>query len=222
MKFLTHIAAVSILIMSSAAAHAVSIGTRLGGPTQSWYVGFGSPGGLQPIVGFDYLGLGIKSTMATEWEALYQGEPEDSGSSEATIEGGLRLLMPRLGLRYGIIDRQNLQAYVSGEGMLVLPMVSLDGEIDGESVDIADEDIDMIQDALGVFGLSLAFGTEYFLSDQFSVGADYGVSMLFWGFNQTVESSQEDWDYQFMTRSEVEASARLTGSFSRMSLNFHF
>ena len=73
-----------------------SMGVRIGGVTQSFYVGVLKMGNIQVLGGVDYYGASISNTYSYEYEEIYYGE-RYTENDEFEIEGKLSLLIPRIG-----------------------------------------------------------------------------------------------------------------------------
>jgi hypothetical protein len=77
---------------------------------------------------------------------------------------------------------------------------------------------DSIGELLSFYGLSLAFGAEYFFSDFFSIGGEYGLRYM--KTSSDLEVDLDILDEPVELDSELEVSYR--ASYAVASLNFHF
>lgn len=152
-----------------------------------------SPGELIPTVGLSYAGGSTK----TEWDDAYD---------ESSDKSSLALLMPRVGFRRYQDPVGSLEHYVFGELFYVIPMVS--GEHDGEKM-TSDEKKDA-RDGLDVLGVSLGYGTEYHLSEQFSIGGEVYLTGAHW----SDEDEGGDWSRK--------ARVLLGATLARATLNYYF
>jgi hypothetical protein len=140
-----------------------------------------------PMVGLDYLGVSLEAD-----------ELEVSGS----------LLVPHVGARIyfgGTRAAGNVVPYIEGSLMYSFAMTDL-----GEG---ANELEDVVEDALGFWGIGLLFGAEYFFSDRFSVAGEYGLHYL----KDTIDMGGE---IEEMADSEV--TAGLKTPYTGVALSYHF
>jgi hypothetical protein len=141
---------------SVARAEGIVFGVKPGmGPVQSSYLGY-QAGTLLPFVGMDFVRLSASVT-------------EDGNKEEASAF----LMVPNFGSRLYVSGNRNnggIASYLQGSLLFSLPSVNADG--------LSDEDKKLVEDLLGFWGLSLAFGAEYYFSDRFSVGGEYGLRHL--------------------------------------------
>jgi hypothetical protein len=77
---------------------------------------------------------------------------------------------------------------------------------------------------LSIWGLSFGFGTEYYFSENFSVGGEFGMRLLFGSFDQTDKVSVFDPNTGGITETDrntnVDLNLQLT--YSVVSLNYYF
>jgi len=72
---------------------------------------------------------------------------------------------------------------------------------------------------------TIGYGTEYFFTDQFSIGGEFGVNIVLWKWSDefTFENGYDEGDdYYEIDRTSINAKANVGSSFSRMTLNFYF
>jgi hypothetical protein len=117
-------------------------------PFQGSYLGFDA-GTFQPFAGLDLIRISVDV-----------GGDDLSGT----------MILPHIGSKVYFADERSqgeVIPYVQGGLLFSIPSVNWDG------MDADDEKL--IEDALGFWGLNAAFGSEYYFSDAFSVGGEYGV-----------------------------------------------
>jgi len=191
-KPLITVATVAILAGLVAAMPAQSagyiFGVRPGQLLQRAYFG-ADMGKFVPMVGLDYLGVSLEA------EGL-----DVSGS----------LFVPHVGARMyfgGARAAGNVVPYIEGSLMYSFAMTDL-GEGEGAG---ALEDV--VEDALGFWGIGLLFGAEYFFSDRFSVAGEYGLHYL----KDTIDLGGE-----IEETADGEITAGLKTSYTGVALSFHF
>ncbi|MFZ1945937.1 MAG: hypothetical protein WAW06_00125 [bacterium] len=189
-KPLVTVAAVAVLAGLVAAMPAQSagyiFGVRPGQLLQRAYFG-ADMGKFVPMVGLDYLGVSL--------------EADDLDISAS-------LFVPHVGARMyfgGARAAGNVVPYIEGSLMYSFAMVNL-----GEG---ASELEDIVEDALGFWGIGVLFGAEYFFSDRFSVAGEYGLHYL----KDTIDLGGE---IEEMADSEVKAGLKTT--YTGVALSFHF
>ena len=120
------------------------------------------------------------------------------------------------------IQNENLRTYLIADVFIIKPSLSGEVEFDGEKEEIEDDEVDIFKDVFDLVGYSVGFGTEYFFSEQFSVGGEFGVNAILWDFEDGWEEESDDgYNYTWKESVTNEASAKLFGTYARMSLNFY-
>ena len=196
-KLLTGV--VILLMASLLTAKPYNVSYRLGNPITGVQFLLKSldemriPGEIIPTVGLSYAGGSSRSEA--------EGEYDDYSSKSS-----LTLLMPRVGFRRYQIPVGDLEHYMFSELFYVIPMVS--GEYNGEKM-TSDEKKDA-RDGLAVLGVSLGYGTEYHLSEQFSIGGELYFTGAHWG----EKDEESDWS----RRAQLLVGATL----ARATLNYYF
>ncbi|MCK5330431.1 MAG: hypothetical protein KAK01_03410 [Candidatus Marinimicrobia bacterium] len=198
-----------------------SFGVRVGGPTQSYYLGIMDFGFIKPIFGLDYYEGTINIEMDYHYEE-YDGGNTYTDDDELTVKGSLRLFMPRAGLKFFQQQKKDLRSYILTEAFMVVPIVNFESKVDGETDELKDKDKDRIKDAVDYMGLTIGVGTEYYFSDQFSIGGEAGFNMLLWNWSDEYSDSEDDYYYSWSEEYKFDVKARLSGSYGRMSINFYF
>ncbi|MFC1484665.1 hypothetical protein ACFL6Q_06440 [Candidatus Neomarinimicrobiota bacterium] len=152
------------------------------------------PGAFMPTLGLSYAG----GSLSSEEESDYS-----EGTSSRTA---LTLLMPRVGFRRYRTGVSCLDHYMFAEIFYVIPLVN--GEEDGEKM--SSEEKEEIRDDLDVLGLSLGYGTEYHVSEQFSIGGELFFTGVHW-------SETDEGDY-WSSKTRV----LLGATIARATLNYYF
>jgi hypothetical protein len=107
---------------------------------------------VEPYIGLDWVGI---------------AENSDGGDMSAS------LFIPHLGAKLFLRDYrvpQTVTPYLIGDYFFSLPSVSVDGYSSAEE--------DYTKDLLSFWGLGIGFGAEYFFTEYFSVGGEYGMRYL--------------------------------------------
>lgn len=118
----------------------------------------------------------------------------------------VRLVMPKVGGRWYGAPVGNLKHYAVAEAFYVIPFVS--GERDGKK--LTSEEKKELRDLFDIFGLSLGYGSEYYFSNQFSVGGELLMNWAYWDYDE----DDDDWSY--------ESSLFLGATLARATFNFYF
>lgn len=119
--------------------------------------------------GFGF-GVGEQSYLMAGLQFVMGGVEVDYSEGRADEEDG-SLWVPSLGLKHYLSrpEAQTVRPYLFGSVFTIIP--SYDGSRDVEEV---------VEDFWS-FGLSAAFGCEYFFHSQFSLGGEFGANAL-WAF----------------------------------------
>jgi hypothetical protein len=187
------LAAVAVLVALTAAAPGhcggLIFGIQPGQIVQSAY--FASDmGSVAPLVGLDLLSvsLGIED-----------------------FDASVRLFIPHFGARIYLNPNRssgNVVPYLEGTFLYAFPSVDLGDESSLE---------EMVEDVLGFWGFTAVFGAEYFFSDRFSVGGEYGLRYL----RDSAELEIEEGDI-IEEEIDSEVTVSYNASYVAASLNFHF
>ncbi len=166
-------------------------GVRPGNTVESAYFGV-NLGTLVPFVGIDFLSASVTV--------------EDTDLSAS-------MYVPNFGVRF----------YLSSSltGGSVVPYVQAAFLKSFASVDVGDTDsevTDAIADLLSFYGISVGFGAEYFFSDNFSVGGEYGLRYI--KASAAMEVSLDILDEPIEIDSDLDIV--YNASYANVSLNFHF
>ena len=127
---------------------------------------------------------------------------DDFGSGSSDFS--LHLFMPTVGVRLLSARTGDLRSYTLAEVFFLLPVVS--------SSEFSGDDKKEVRDALDLLGLTLGFGAEYFVSDQFSVGSEASINLVY----HSTERTRDFDNYTSETRTIL--SALLTN----FTLNYYF
>ncbi|MBN2564621.1 MAG: hypothetical protein JXB46_02815 [Candidatus Eisenbacteria bacterium] len=205
---------------------------RPGSSLQSASLGY-NMGALTPYAGLDIVGIsGDASTKEVEIENYYDARTEYRYENESSLSGSAMLIMPHVGIRYAF-GQGDVRPYVFGSVFKSFASVSAeaketerwyeDGELvdSDESGDDLDEDTEkMLESLLGFWGLNLGVGGEYLMTERFSIGAEFGLRMVFTSTSRDGGSSYDDYWYEESESWEEEASASLRITYASIFLGF--
>lgn len=206
-KFKLFVAAAIFLIAGALTAKPFNVSYRLGNSITGFQFMLKSaaerrtPKAIIPTIGLSYAG------GSTTFEEEAEDEIYDDTSSRTT----LTLLLPRVGFRGYRSPVGDLEHYTFVEVFYVIPMV--DGEEDGEKM--SNKEKEEIEDALDALGISLGYGTEYHVSEQFSIGGELFFTGAYWDAEEKV-SGYYGGDWIRKSR------AILGATIARATLNYYF
>lgn len=162
------------------------------------YFGYKIDNDFVPYVSFQF------ARISAELKQTNQdlSDPEFSNSSSDRLTAAL--LLPSVGLKYFITTKNDVKAYANLS--LSRPMLISD-------------DLDDLDD-LSLFGAELGFGMEYFFSENFSVGGEYGVR-YFHIYNES-KNDIRNFDDQIVARDTEELNIIISPTYARISLNYYF
>jgi hypothetical protein len=121
---------------------------------QSANLGF-QKGRLTPYIGLDLVMIDV--------------DLKDNGHDESS---SAVVMLPTLGARYAL-SNGDLQPYLFGNVFKSLAFLSSDNWYD--------DDEDLIEDLLGLWGFDIGFGVDYPFSEHFSIAGQYGLRLVFAG-----------------------------------------
>ncbi len=225
-----------LAVSSGLAQPKYMFGIRSGGIISSACFGM-DMGRVVPMVGTDFLYVsGSASSIDEDYTHTDYGGDEiaDRHVYEDKVDGRAFLLVPEVGAKV-YLRQTGLRPYLLGSFFFTVPFVKGEstsreeywhyenGELVGHGVDIdtdmlSDEDEALLKDALGLWGITIAGGGEYFLNERLSIGGEYGIRLFF----DTAERKERD-DYGSDIHSvKDEASASIGLTHAAIVLNYHF
>lgn len=148
----------------------------------------------------DYYRLGVE--IKPQDDTIY--DEEDISLGSLTLRGGMKLY-------FNTPEERNVAPYFTAE--LFKGFGSASYGIGSVTVDL-----DPIKDLLSPFGAMLAFGSEYFVSDNFSIGGLVGIRHVMTSADEDSEFSQID--PVGLGLGEDEVSLRSTTIYSGIGVNF--
>ena len=197
---LTVCAVLALALAASASAAdngGLVLGVKPGALLQSAHFGF-STGFIMPYAGFDHLGISVDAGELSASAALY---------------------IPHFGAKLFFnqgAGKGDVTPSIAADFFTSMASVDLDVEgLTDEELDM-DEILDTAEELLEFWGFNLAFGAEYFLSDNFSVGGEYGLRYL----KDSVEIGEEGEELLEDLVDEISASFRMT--YAGVCLSYYF
>ena len=170
-------------------------GVKPGLIVQSSYFGLGYER-VTPYLGIDWVGLSVNSDGA------------DMSAS---------LLIPHLGAKLFLKDYQKantVSPYLIGDFFFSLPTISVDNYTRAEE--------DYVNDLLSFWGVGIGFGAEYFFSEHFSVGGEYGLRYLYNGVKEHEETHDDYYYGPYVHKVNDEFSLAFKLTYAAISANFFF
>ena len=223
-----------VIVPLSAQADSFHLILRPGTQLQSGSIGY-STGSIMAYAGFDLLGVGadFEYTAVETYTDYWEGYDvrEEWGSS---LSGSATLFMPHLGGRFSV-GQGDVRPYVFGSLFKSFAFVNAESDwyerryIDGvlvyedEGSDELDDDVEeFMESLLGFWGLNLGVGAEYQMSERFSLGAEFGMRMVFTSATRgETTTDYDDWyDEEWTQQWEEEATGSLRMTYVALVMGF--
>ncbi len=151
--------------------------------------------------------MGDKTVIPTltlgYFSASYKSSYSDDYGSDS-YDFSVHLFIPKVGVRLLSARTGDLHSYTLAEAFYLLPVVS--------SSEWTDDDKKEYRDAFDLIGLTVGFGAEYFVSDQFSVGNEVSMNLFY-------HSAEYTGDYDNYTS---EYRTILSALMTNVTLNYYF
>ncbi len=141
-------------------------------------------GNLIPYFGADLFWVSAEYSSTDDYES------DNYWSTETVkVEGSAFLLVPQLGLKWYpqmLSRREDLDTYVKSAFFFSIPSVNVKGERiyqsrydrNVDNYDISASEEDAAKEVLSFGGLEFGFGSEYVFSPSFSLGAEFGLRVI--------------------------------------------
>ncbi len=203
------------LLLSFDTSAQISFGVSPGLSFNGAYVGYKVKAKIMPFIGFQALSANYRLRYER-----YQFNDNTNSVQPVTDESEVKatLLMPNLGARYYLIDKENLKGYLSLN--IAKPIIRGKAVFDGEEDEEFSESLKSMNIWVGEFG----FGAEYLFDEHFSIGGEFGVRYLRFKAADTYTQSV----YNPTTGNYEDKEAKnayvfaASPTYSRISLNFYF
>jgi len=163
-------------------------------------------GKVVPYIGLQYCGLSGSYTLDVDYESA------TDVSNEMKITG--KVIMPTIGVKYFAIEKNKVKGYLNAS--VSKPFLAAKLTFDGEESEGLAEEVDKVSLLGGTFGV----GAEYFFDDNFSIGGEFGLNLMFAKYTDT----EEDTDYNGNGPATIERTLKgmAMPTYSKISLNFYF
>lgn len=169
-------------------------GVKPGMLIQSSYFGL-SKQKFQPFIGLDWVALAVET------------EGGDLSGSVIIPHIGAKLFLKPSGVAHHVAP------YLTGDWFFSFASVSVDH--------YTPEEEELAKDVLEFWGLGIGFGAEYFFSECFSVGGEYGLRYVHDGVEEHEKTVDNGWGPHVETvNQEFSLAFRLT--YAAVTANFHF
>lgn len=227
----------ALAMMASALAHAKDggfvFGVKPSATVQTSYFGM-ERGKFVFYGGLDMLALGAKMKgMDADWSSYSGNQGQYRTERSFEYSGSAILIAPRLGVKCRL-SSHTLRPYLFADLFKVFPFVSVKGEEDTReyrdgilygtyhSSQDNKKTEDMVKDILGVWGFNLGFGSEYFFSENFSIGGEYVFRLFATSTEDKGEEGSRGGGYQWGRTWKDELSGSLKMSYAAIVLNYYF
>jgi hypothetical protein len=139
-------------------------------------------------------------------------------------EASLNIYSPTIGIKLLLGGPEKVDAYLTAS--VSKPIISGKASSNGK-----EEDVQKYLDNLSVWGYQFGFGGEYFFSDNFSLGGEFGLRFFSTKYSQEntntesvyVGSSQTGFhDQEVETKDKIDLGLNLGITYSLLTLNYYF
>ncbi|MES2836802.1 MAG: hypothetical protein V4667_04725 [Bacteroidota bacterium] len=130
------------------------------------------------------------------------------------------IYMPTVGTKYFFKQSNKLKAY----GIMSFTKFIISASIENSSNITSNVDLQKQLSGINIFGGLLGFGTEYFFDDNFSIGGEFGMRMIY--FNQKRETSgfvyNQNTGEIITSKTTFDYTSSFKPTYARISLNYYF
>ncbi len=192
-------------------AFGVSPGLNLNGA----YFGYQINNKVVPYAGLQFFNLGFKFEENGE-RYDFSSNSIISYSDTETLNGSL--LIPTIGTKYFFLENNKLKSFFNLG--ISKPILWAKNEYNGQE----NEELKEAVDNLNLWGGEFGFGVEYYFSENFSLGGEFGLRFLHARFQETQQTTIFDPNAGNFQQSEISRDYRFNFSptFSRITLNYYF
>lgn len=210
---------------------------KLGIPFSSTSIGlqigslavYGGVGIIRISADYDY----ESTSYEAEWDSGYLYKYRERTEN---LKGSAQLIMPHIGVRLNM-GGEAVKLYLNGNIQITIPSVegrseyrsvyyNPDGtiwDIDEDEYELSEEDQEKVQDVLDFVSVSLGFGTEYYFSNGFSIGGEFGLRLFRTSFefeevDEDIYEGTVDWREEWKATAE----ASLGTTYTQFTLNYYF
>jgi len=211
----TVLAIVASILFTTQGFGQITFGVSPGLGFNSAYVGYSIKSRIVPFIGFQ--SMSAKYQLAESGES-YDWETGVKAAYSDALELSGQLLVPNLGIKCFILQKNKLQAYASLT--VAKPIISGKITVDEE----VNEELKEYLKDISIWGGEFGVGVEYFFDNNFSIGGEFGCRCLNINYAHTSETeiynpTTEVYEPSEMTR---DFNLNLNPTYSRVSLNYYF
>ena len=192
-----------------------SFGVSPGLTTNSAYFGYKINDKVVPYVNFQYMNGRFKYEEKGE---RYDADVNAIVNYTDELQFNGSLIIPGIGAKYFFAEKNDIKAY--GNLSIAKPFLSGKASINDEE----NEEFSETLKDINMWAGELGFGVEYFFSDNFSVGGEFGLRYLSVSYNTSYEAFNYDPNTGTTVESttEQEYSLGFNPTYSKISLNYYF
>jgi hypothetical protein len=220
MKLFTRVLLISLFVLVIASQCSYSqftFGVKPGATLNSGYAGI-KFGGIVAFGGFEFIhgGADINFTYKDT------GYPDDANKMHYSGS----LCVPYVGAKMFLLNSGNIKGYATAT--ISKPWVSASIQPDSGKEAVAYDftsshgDKALVKDLVSntsLWGFSVAFGSEYFFSDNFSLGGEFGIRYLIGGWKKTITTYSSP---TAKSTVDVDVSVGVSSTYSTLTLNYYF
>lgn len=209
------LALITCLLVNSMIFSQVSFNINLGKSTTGAQFGYLFKK-FNPYLSFQYMNMNT--------EIIDSGKENDPFSGEIVnfkeeYSAKLTLLMPTLGLKYYLIERNKLKAFANV--FYAKPIVRAKLDVNDPSIE---NDFESVIKDLKINSIGIGIGAEYYFDANFSLGGEFG-------FMTTRIKSELDYEQNLfdpnsgnmiLNSNKINFKGAFSPTFARVSLNFYF
>ena len=209
---------ICVIIMFSTTLFAqvdFAFGVKPGIGLNGAYFGVNINGNVVPFIGFDYIGAsGTLEESGVRYDYNLSQLIDYSDKDEASVS----IYNLSIGGKFFFMNVQAIKSYFTGT--FFKPFFSADYKQNGETETKVKDAVDN----LNIWGLSFGFGTEYYFSDNFSVGGEFGMRLFMGTFKRTEKHNVYNPNTGTMLETDrnYNADLNLQLTYSVVSLNYYF
>lgn len=213
MKKFSFIFVVGVLMSTTPLNAQFTFGVSPGFNLNSAYFGYNIDYRFVPYVSLQYFRGSFTQDISTYEQDINTGE---LAPVNRLIEASGGLIIPTIGLKYFAFESDELRGYFNAN--ISKPMVSSRFEIDGDEPDGYEDPTEN----LSIWAGELGFGTEYFFSESFSLGGEFGLRWI--RVNDEISGTEVFFDPNTgeMVESETDLAFNFSPTYAKISLNFYF
>jgi hypothetical protein len=206
-----------VLFITNSVNAQFSFGVKPGAGLNGAYFGFKTHS-LVVFTSFDYIHVG---GVLEESGQRFDYNLNQLVTFSDELEAAFSIYNIGVGAKYFLPVTNNISPYFTTT--ITKPFLSADAKENGATQD----DLSDFVGEISIWGVSLGFGTEYFFSENFSVGGEFGLRMFLGSYEK--HEKVETWVFNpntggsiVQTDRNLEANINFSLTYSVVSLNYYF